>query len=144
MEVLHDGSWINLEGFILDAGYLHGVRCLFPEARGDFCGYAIGTPKIEAPPVEWTGGDTYIQNTGIDHDFAVFDSPDAFYEKHGANLSGLRRLLFVWMVRHMMNATIGRSLCPSVARAVSRLVDLRLTWRCGIRIQSPRLVMSTS
>jgi len=50
---------------------------------------------------------TYIQKTGIDHDFGVFDSPDAFYEKHGANLSGLRRLLFVWMVRHMMNATIG-------------------------------------
>lgn len=108
VEVLHDGRWINLEGFILDAGYLDGVRCLFPEARGDFCGYAIGTPKIEAPPVEWTGGDTYIQKTGIDHDFGVFDSPDAFYEKHGANLSGLRRLLFVWMVRHMMNATIGR------------------------------------
>ena len=38
VEVLHDGRWINLEGFILDAGYLDGVRCLFPEARGDFCG----------------------------------------------------------------------------------------------------------
>jgi len=112
VEVLHEGRWINLEGFILDAGYLDGVRCLFPEARGNFCGYGIGTQDIEAPPVEWTGGDTYIQKTAINHDFGVFDSPDAFYEKHRVNLSGLRRLLFVWVVRHMMNATVGRIRTP--------------------------------
>lgn len=92
VEVLFEGRWINLEGFILDAGYLDGVRCLFPEARGAFCGFAIGTERIEQPPVEWRGTDTYIQRTGINLDYGVFDSPDAFYAKHGANLSGLRRL----------------------------------------------------
>jgi hypothetical protein len=113
VEVFHDGRWINLEGFILDAGYLEGVRCLFPDARGDFCGYAIGTNRIEDPPVEWTGADTYIQKTGINQDFGVFDSPDAFYEAHGTNLSGFRRVLFVWVVRHLMNATIGRIRAPA-------------------------------
>lgn len=108
VEVRYEGRWINLEGFILDAGYLDGVRCLFPDALGDFCGYAIGTQCIEAPSVEWKGGDTYIQKTGINHDFGVFDSPDAFYAAHGGNLSGLRRLLFIWVVRHVMNTTIGR------------------------------------
>ena len=81
---------------------------LFPDARGDFCGYAIGTQSIEAPSVEWNGSDTYIQKTGINRDFGVFDSPDSLYAAHGSNLSGLRRLLFIWVVRHLMNATIGR------------------------------------
>lgn len=108
VEVLHGDRWINLEGFILDADYLDGVRCLFPETRGAFCGYAIGTTDIESPPVEWTGTDTYIQKTGINHDFGIFESPDAFYEQHGANLSGFRRVLFVRVVRHLMNAKIGR------------------------------------
>jgi hypothetical protein len=108
VEVFHEGRWINLEGFILDAGYLEGVRCLFPEARGDFCGYAIGTPDIRNPGVEWNGGHTYIQKTGINHDYGIFDSPDEFYSEHGANLSGLRRVLFVCVVRHWMNATVRR------------------------------------
>lgn len=108
VEVLHDGSWINLEGFILDAGYLDGVRCLFPDARGEFCGYAVGTTDILRPSVEWRGSDTYIQKTGINQDFGIFDSPDDFYARHGSNLSGFRKLLFVVVVRHMMNANIGR------------------------------------
>ena len=108
VEVLYDGRWINLEGFILDASYLDGVRCLFPEAKGEFCAYGIGTENLQSPPVEWRGTDTYIQRTGINHDFGVFDSPDDFYAKHGANLSGLRRLLYVHIIRHMMNTRVER------------------------------------
>jgi ligand-binding SRPBCC domain-containing protein len=106
IEVFHDSRWINLEGFILDAEYLDGVRCLLPDASGPFCGYAVGTRAIENPPVEWNGTDTYIQRTGINHDFGIFHSPDAFYERHGANLSGLRRHLFAHAVRHFMNRRI--------------------------------------
>lgn len=108
VEVWFEGQWVNLEGFILDAGYLDGVRRLFPQARGAFCGFAIGTPRIEAPAIEWSGTDTYIQRTGINRDFGIFDSPDAFYSKHGANLRGLRRILFARVVRHAMNARVGR------------------------------------
>jgi len=106
VEVFYEDRWINLEGFILDAGYLDGVRSLLPEVRGAFCGYAIGTECIEQPPVEWRGTDTYIQKTGINQDYGVFDSPDAFYARHGANLSGLRRLFYVHVVRHLMNARV--------------------------------------
>lgn len=52
VEVFYDGKWVNLEGFILDAGYLDGVRCLFPDVEGAFCAYAIGTPDIQNPPIE--------------------------------------------------------------------------------------------
>lgn len=119
VEVLHDGNWINLEGFILDASYLDGVRCLFPDAKGAFCAYAIGTPNIQNPAVEWKGSDTYIQNTGISDDFGVFDSPDAFYAKHGANLCGLRRILYERVFRHLMNANVARVRRQSRNRAPS-------------------------
>ena len=108
VEVDYRGRWVNLEGFILDSNYLDGVRCLFPEAKGEFCAYGIGTRDLHNPPVEWNGSDTYIQKTGINHDYGVFDSPDAFYAKHGANLSGLRRLLYVYAIRHLMNANVAR------------------------------------
>lgn len=99
---------MNLEGFILDAGYLDGVRCLFPEAEGQFCAYAIGTQNIRSPAVEWRGADTYIQKTGINHDYGIFDSTDAFYAKHGSNLSGARRFFYMHVVRQWMNATVER------------------------------------
>lgn len=108
VEVLYSGNWINLEGFILDAEYLDGVRCSFPDVNGPFCGYGVGTLDIESPPVEWNGTDTYIQQTGINHDFGIFDSPDAFYGKHGTNLSGPRAALYALVVRHLMNATVQR------------------------------------
>ena len=126
VEVFYDRKWVNLEGFILDAGFLDGVRCLFPDAEGEFCAYAIGTPDIQNPPVEWKGTDTYIQKTGINHDYGIFDSPDAFYAKHGSNLSGLRRLLYAHVVRHLMNANVDRirrrSLCATAERAVSGML----------------------
>jgi Transglutaminase-like superfamily len=108
VEVFFDDTWVNLEGFILDDAYLDGVRCMFPDAKGAFCAYAIGTPNIRNPAVEWSGTDTYIQRTGIDYDYGIFDSPDEFYAKHGSNLSGPRRILYTWLVRHLMNATVAR------------------------------------
>ena len=47
-------------------------------------------------------------DVAVDHDFGVFDSPDAFYARHGANLSGLKRWLFRNFVRHRMNRNVGR------------------------------------
>lgn len=120
VELSHEGRWIQLEGFILDAAYLEGVRCMFPDSRGEFCGYAIGTEDIEHPAVQWSGTDTYIQRTGINRDYGVFDSPDAFYARHGTNLSGLRRLLYVHVVRHFMNATVDRIRArPELAASLS-------------------------
>lgn len=54
------------------------------------------------------GEDTYIQKEGINHDFGVFDSPDAFYARHGSNLSGFKRWLYVHVVRHWMNRNVAK------------------------------------
>lgn len=107
VEVDFEGRWLNLEGFILDAPYLASLQRRFPD-RQRFCGYGAATPNLAAPEVEWQGRDTYIQKDGIADDFGVFDSPDAFYARHGSNLSGLNRWLYRHVIRHRMNAQVRR------------------------------------
>ena len=106
VEVLIDGKWINLEGFILDQGVLGALQETFPD-RTSLCAYGAGTDCLQAPPVEWSGQSTYIQKTGINHDFDVFDSPDDFYKDHH-QLSGFRGLLYRLVIRHWMNRRVAR------------------------------------
>jgi hypothetical protein len=107
VEVDLDGHWLNLEGFILDAAYLGRLQQRFAGARA-FCGYGAATPDLMNPGVDWCGRDTYIQKDGINHDFGVYDSPDAFFARHGSNLSGFKRWLFQRVVRHRMNRNVRR------------------------------------
>jgi hypothetical protein len=107
VEVELDGRWLNLEGFILDSAYLGRLQQRFAGARA-FCGYGAATPDLMNPGVDWCGRDTYIQKDGINHDFGVHDSPDAFFARHGSNLSGFKRWLFQRVVRHRMNRNVRR------------------------------------
>lgn len=107
VEVWFENRWVCLEGFILDADYLRSLQRRFPGTRR-FCGFGAATPDLSAPGVEWRGEDTFIQKEGIVDDFGAFDDPDAFYAKHGANLSGAKRWLFVRVVRRWMNDNVSR------------------------------------
>lgn len=107
VEVLLDGRWLNLEGFILDTAYLQRLQARHPAATR-FCGFGAATPNLQAPAVDWCGEDTYIQKDGINHDFGVFESPDTFYARHGSNLSGAKRWLYQHVVRHQMNRNVRR------------------------------------
>jgi transglutaminase-like putative cysteine protease len=107
VEVWFDERWVNLEGVILDNSYLASLQQRFRGSRS-FCGYGAATPDLSYPPVEWSGGDTYIQKEGINQDLGVFDSPDAFYALHGSNLSGIRRWIYEHVVRRRMNRNVAR------------------------------------
>jgi len=108
VEVWSGGRWLELEGFILDSAYLRALQRRFTAHQGPFCGYGAATPDLQRPAVEWRGGNTYIQKDGIDHDFGVFDDPDAFYARHGVNLSGAKRWLFQAVVRRWINRNVAR------------------------------------
>lgn len=101
VEVQHDGQWLQLEGFILDAPALAALQVAFPN-RSSLCAYGAGTDCLQSPDVAWRGASTYIQKTGINHDFGTFDDPDAFYVNH-RQLSGLKGVLYRLFVRHWMN-----------------------------------------
>ena len=125
-EIQVSGRWIGLEGVILDAPYLDGLRETVAKNGGAFLGYGAGTENIDDPPVAWCGTDTAIQATGVNRDFGIFDDPDTFYKRQGANLSGPKALLFKAVIRHRMNrkvASIRECALPSprldIAKATS-------------------------
>ncbi|WP_051534639.1 transglutaminase-like domain-containing protein [Deefgea rivuli] len=87
-------QWVALEGLILDSGYLEAVQHRFVHCSHPFLGYAIATENLQRPRVEWTGSDTFIQRDGIARELGIFQSPDAFYEKHSTNLQGIKGWLY--------------------------------------------------
>lgn len=105
VEIEWDGRWVNLEGFILDAAFLRALQTKFA-GRASLCAYGAGTDCLQAPDVAWSGGDTYIQRTGIVRDLGVFDDPDAFYAEHRQAFGLVRGMLYRHAVRHWMNARV--------------------------------------
>ncbi len=108
IEVKIEDNWINLEGFILDSDYISALQNYFP-SKQNFCGYGAATLNLQKPQVDWNGQDhTYIQKEGIVEDLGVFSSPDEFYEKHGSNLSGIKKFLYRYLVRHLANWKVSK------------------------------------
>jgi len=108
VEVYHDGRWINLEGYILDKDYLKQVQSRFANQNESFSGYAISTKCLANPDVDWKGQDTYIQSDGIADDFGIYSQPDDFYASYGSNLSGIKKVLFRYVLRHLMNTNVNK------------------------------------
>lgn len=108
VEIFFEGKWLNIEGFILDMGYLTALQSRYKNTRGYFCGYGVATQNFANPQVQWEGGDTYIQKEGINRDFGVFDSPDEFFAGHRQSLNWLKRWIFRRITRHAMNRNVQR------------------------------------
>ena len=105
VEIYYESKWINLEGFILDAGFLAALQDKFNDTKS-ICAYGAGTETLDAPDVNWRGADTYIQKTGINQDFGVFNSPDDFFACHEQALSPAKTTLYKYIIRHWMNARV--------------------------------------
>ncbi|MEH6346252.1 MAG: transglutaminase family protein [Bermanella sp.] len=108
VEVELDGRWINLEGYIIDKTYLKKVQASFRNQCEEFSGYGISTKCLSNPQVEWTGEDTYIQKEGIADDYGIYSQPDDFYNEQGTNLSGVKKFLFRYLIRHLMNLNVNK------------------------------------
>jgi hypothetical protein len=122
VEVFHQGTWISLEGVILDTAYLQALQHRFPDAGETFCGYAVATPHFKSPRVAWCGEDTAIQKDAIIQDLGIFDAPDDFFAQHGANLGGLKALLYRHIFRQRINRKVAsiRNTGPHQASFKSR------------------------
>ncbi|MCL2048878.1 MAG: transglutaminase family protein [Defluviitaleaceae bacterium] len=108
VEIHYNGRWLNLEGFILDMDYLGGLQAKFKGCKGSFCGYAVATPDLQSPPVDWNECDTYIQKDGIIADLGVFDSPDELFGRYRQNVGWFKGFMFRYVVRYSMNRAVGR------------------------------------
>lgn len=108
VEVHFEGKWFNIEGFILDSDYLKKLQSKFSECNAGFCGYGVATDDFKKPKIDWNRNDTYIQKEGINQDFGVYDSPDAFLRSHSQNLSPFKRWLYRNVGRKLMNRNVSK------------------------------------
>jgi len=106
VEVRVENKWVNLEGLILDDGYIAGVQAMFSGHQGDFCGYAIGVEDFQNPSVEFHGSDTAIQSTSIIRDLGVYGTPDEFYAENGTNTTGLKKIFYETILHRLMNRNV--------------------------------------
>lgn len=51
---------------------------------------------------------TFSSGPRIVKDFGIYDSPDEFYGENGENLTGVKSILFKYVVRRLMNRNIRR------------------------------------
>ncbi|MBW3695278.1 transglutaminase family protein [Vibrio sp. T187] len=108
VEVYVNEAWVNLEGYIIDRSYLKQVQARFADSSEAFSGYGIATKCLKKPQIDWNGQDTYIQSDGIADDYGVYEQPDSFYQEYGSNLSGVKKVLFRYGLRHLMNLNVKR------------------------------------
>ena len=108
VEVYQNDRWLNLEGYIIDQSYLKQIQRSFANQSEQFSGFGIATKCLATPNVDWKGEDTYIQSDGIADDFGVYSQPDDFYSSYGSNLSGVKKVLFRYVLRHLMSLNVNR------------------------------------
>lgn len=107
VEVYVANNWYNIEGFILDKKYLSNLQKRFkPADDGSFIGYGVATKNFKNPPIEFNCCDTYIQKEGIVRDFGVYDDPDSLLNMHGQNMNFIKRCVYRFIGRHLMNKNV--------------------------------------
>ena len=106
VEVLLDGRWYELEGFILDKGYLGSLQAAHPECSGAFCGYGVAVKDFKHPPIDFDCNDTYIQSEGITRDLGIYDCPDDLLQEHGQAMPAIKAFAYRYLGRHLMNRNV--------------------------------------
>lgn len=106
VEVFLEGTWYELEAFILDRKYLTKLQRANPECQGAFCGYGVAVRNFKNPIIDFNRNNTYIQSEGINMDFGVYDSPDELLKEHHQNMTALKAFVYRHIGRHLMNANV--------------------------------------
>lgn len=108
VEVLYLDNWNELEAFILDKEYLTKLQKINFNCTGSFCGYGVAVSDFQNPIIEWNGNNTYIQSEGINQDFGIYNSPDELLLEHHQEMSMIKKFLFRYVGRHLMNKNVAR------------------------------------
>ena len=108
VEVYLEGKWYELEAFIIDKDYLGKLQQKNSNCTGAFCKYGVGVEDFKNPVIDFNRNNTYIQSTGINQDFGIYDSPDALLKDHHQEMGPIRKLAFRYYGRHMMNRNVRR------------------------------------
>ncbi len=134
VQIYYKDRWINLEGFILDDKYISILQDEFADENQSLCAYGIGTNNLSEPKIHWSGKDTYIQRTGINQDFGIFDTPDDYYANHKQEFGIIKEFVYRFFVRHLMNQRVKKmrqeKQVPIIPNGPDEapIVDLKIAW----------------
>ena len=106
VEVLLEERWYELEGFILDKGYLKRLQTAHPECRGAFCGYGVAAKDFQNPIIDFNRNDTYIQSEGITCDYGIYECPDDMLREHQQAMSAPKAFAYRHFGRRLMNRNV--------------------------------------
>ena len=106
VEAFINNKWYELEGFILDNKYLSSLQKMFNKSDNYFIGYGVASNNFFNPPVYFDCCNTYIQKEGIVYDFGLYDDPDTLLNEHSQNMNIIKKLMFRFVVRHLMNKNV--------------------------------------
>ena len=106
VEVLLEGTWYELEAFILDKAYLQKLRQANSSCTGAFCGYGVAVSDFRDPVIDFNRNSTYIQSEGITQDFGIYDCPDDLLREHHQEMSAAKAFLYRHLGRHLMNRNV--------------------------------------
>lgn len=106
VEVYLEGRWYELEAFIIDKDYLEKLQQKYSNCTGAFCKFGVGVEDFKNPVIDFNRNNTYIQSTGINQDFGIYDSPDALLKEHHQEMGVIKKLAFRYYGRHMMNRNV--------------------------------------
>lgn len=108
VEVYLEGTWYELEAFIIDKAYLTSLQQKNSACMGAFCGYGVAVTDFRNPVIEFDRNNTYIQSEGINQDFGVYDCPDDLLKEHHQEMSALKAFAYKHLGRHLMNINVKR------------------------------------
>ena len=106
VEVLFEGTWYELEAFILDKTYLQKLQQANSSCTGAFCGYGVAVRDFQEPVIDFDRNSTYIQSEGITQDFGIYDCPDDLLKEHHQEMSAAKAFLYRHLGRRLMNRNV--------------------------------------
>lgn len=106
VEVFLEGTWYELEAFILDTVYLDKLKRMQGGCKGRFCGYGVAVKDFQNLVIDFDRNNTYIQREGINQDFGIYDCPDDFLKQHWQEMSALKAFAYRNLGRHLMNRNV--------------------------------------
>ena len=89
-----------------DEAYVQGVINKCSNKTGAFKGYAISVTDIKNLDLNWKGEDLFVQNTSVEQDYGVFDSPDVFFKEHKQTWNKVKDFAYVHYGRKVMNRNV--------------------------------------
>ena len=108
VEVYFEGTWYELEAFILEKKNKKKLQELNQDCFGAFCGYGVAVKDFRNPVIDFDRNNTYIQSEGINQDFGIYDCPDDLLKEHHQELSPIKKFAYRYYGRHMMNRNVNR------------------------------------